>query len=144
MNARNTKIGRITLLETTQFEKLYEFARWFRKIECAPQTVDLHLMGYGSRYLAFMFWGQVVASDFSPCFGGVPFADGTNKDLGQWDSIVCQPYEYQLMSYLHDRKYHIILNPDVRVSTEVKVLERDKPQWAFTSVFTHIETGVAA
>ena len=101
-------IGTVTFSKARRVRISSEYARWHDTIEVAPGTYDLFASELSGDKVkdwpgvAYRVSGPVVSSDWSPCFGGVPFADGVDKNLGQERSTVVQTYAHALAKAMCD------------------------------------------
>jgi hypothetical protein len=135
------RIGTIQLKANTTFHYAgYECAAWWKKVECNPQTVTLFYDDRSTGFVEFTFYGTRTADYFAALYGGVAVSNKpyVSREVGREDSHHFSQYAYSLFGLLHDNRFHIVLDDDVQVTAEVKVLgERDKG-WAHTAVFARV------
>lgn len=117
MTIKSETIGIVFVARGTRFRNNSEFARWFDEIEIAEDckvdlVADVNPDGqvvdwYGPR---FSVEGPVVASDWSPCFGGVPFASKVDQNLGEMRKHTCAWYAHALAAKIFEGKVpHVTL-----------------------------------
>jgi hypothetical protein len=96
----------------------YEFARWFKEVECLPQIAHLSFMRRGDGghpTLYATFHGTITANNHQSCFGGVPFgAGGVNDEVGkESDYLVAWEAEFTLGALLAGSDYTYAFDIDL-------------------------------
>ena len=111
------RIGTLAIPAGTRHRRESEFARWFDEIEAPEQTVEVFAhFGTDGRVetwpgVHYRIAGRIVASDWSPCYGGVPFSDGRNKNLGQEQTHNVSLYGYSAAAGVVNGSLPIALDP---------------------------------
>lgn len=96
-------VGTYTLTAPERFTNHYEFAAWYQEIEVQPGSYPVHgwIEDGRVKYFLVTLPGFVTTSDFSPHFGGVPFASKHDEDKGQAASHSMQVYDYLVFESIH-------------------------------------------
>jgi hypothetical protein len=137
------RIGTITLNTKTTFHYAgYECAAWWKDVECCSQSVELWYCDEGYKSVGFRFIGKIVRDNFQSLFCGNACGKAYDElqNAGKDDTYHTSMYDYNLIGLLYNHAYRVVLDDDVTVTADVKVLGREDfgGSFAHTAVFARI------
>lgn len=113
-------IGYCVLTQSHTFRRTFETAAWYEDVLVAPGTYPVmgHFDARGvlTSYPQATIYlpGIVTASDFTSQFGGVPYGNQKDKNVGQESSYLFSAYGYDMArffavgGYPESAQYHLL------------------------------------